>query len=262
VADPVDPVLSRLRDRLEVNPPYAGIVAEGYDAWLPVDDQLDDEPFYRRLVEQADGPVLELGCGTGRPLLRWVAAGLDVEGVEGSADMLAILRRHAAERGLSPTVHHGDIAPLDVEATYAAIVCPAGTFTLVDDADRAGAALASYHEHLHPGGTLAMTLYVPEDAFGEELGWRIRRTGTTGEGSTIVVHEAIRCDRPTQLQVVFNRIERYDPDGLLQETWLRRLQLRWWTRDQAEALYAGAGFERVRSHGTDAAWITVGRRST
>jgi SAM-dependent methyltransferase len=261
-----DEVFGRLRDRLAVNAPYVGLVAEGYDAWISVDEAWPDDAYYDRLVAAADGPVLELGCGTGRPLLRWLAAGHDVEGIDSSADMLAALRRHAEERGLAPVVHLGDFAPLALARTYAAIVCPAGTFTLVEDEARAADAVTSYVRHLRPGGTLAVSLYAAESpADGgpgapAPLTWRVRRTGTTADGRTIVVHEAFHHDPGTHLQVAYNRVEAYDADGRLLEAWLRRHHLRVWPRDDAEALFAGAGLTDVRSHGPDVAWVTTGRR--
>src|SRR3954447_17164974 len=100
-----DPVLRRMLDRLEINPPYDGIVADGYDSWLPFDGPMGDEELYDELLDGIDGPVLELGCGTGRLLLRWLKQGRSVEGVDSAVDMLAKLRRHAAEVGVDPTVH-------------------------------------------------------------------------------------------------------------------------------------------------------------
>ncbi|HEX8803175.1 MAG TPA: class I SAM-dependent methyltransferase [Acidimicrobiales bacterium] len=255
----VDPIVERLRDALPVNPPYTGVVAAGYDAWIPVDTPLEDEVVHRRVAERAGGPVLELGCGTGRPLLRWLADGIEVEGVDASADMLAILRRHAAERGLRPVVHQGEMAPLSLGRTYAAIVCPSGTFTLVDDDDRARDALVSYRRHLRPGGMLAITLYVPHDDEGEAMGWRVRRTGTLADGTTVVVHEAVRCDVAARLRVAYNRVETYDADGVLRETRLRRQHLRWWPRPEFDAMLADAGFVDVRSHGDDTAWVATAR---
>ena len=252
-------VLARLRDRLEVNARYDGVVAEGYDAWLPVDEALDDEPGYLRLLERIDGTVLELGCGTGRPLLRWLAAGHQVEGIDASADMLAILHRHAAARGLHPTVHHGDFAPLDLPRRYAGIFCNAGSFALVRPDDRARAAVASYAAHLEPGGVLAMTGFVPSGDFDAAMEWRVRRTGTTPSGETIAVHEAVTCDLDARVQVLLNKIERYDADGRLEETVLRRVHLRWWPREEMIALYEGAGFVDVRARGDDGGYICIGR---
>ncbi len=67
-----DPVLGRMVDRLTVNPPYDGLVADGYDAWLPFDAPMGDEALYDELLDGVDGTVLEVGCGTGRLLLRWL----------------------------------------------------------------------------------------------------------------------------------------------------------------------------------------------
>ena len=35
-----DELLGRLRDRLPVNPPYEGLVAEAYESWISIDDDL------------------------------------------------------------------------------------------------------------------------------------------------------------------------------------------------------------------------------
>jgi SAM-dependent methyltransferase len=257
----LDPLLARLRDRLPVNPPYEGLVAEAYDAWITPDDEFEDDAVYVELLENVDGPVLELGCGTGRPLLRWLAAGHDVEGIDASADMLAILRRHAAERGLEPTLHHGDIAPLRLGRSFAALMCPAGTFTLVHEPEAVRVALDSYLRHLRPGGLLALTLFQPPHVGRDALTWRIRRSATTAGGTTLIVHEAVREDTEQRLQVIYNRLEAYGPDGRLLDTWMRRQHLRWWERDEIETLVEEVGFVDVRSIGDDHDWVTTAFRS-
>jgi hypothetical protein len=92
------------------------------------------------------------------------------------------------------------------------------------------------------------------------MAWRVRRTGTTAAGTTIVVHEALACDVDRQQQTIFNRIETYDTDGRLQDTLLRRLRLRWWTRTQLTELLESVGFVDVHSFGDDDGWVTVARR--
>ena len=212
----------------------------------------------RRLLAGIDGPVLELGCGTGRPLLRWLADGLDVEGIDASADMLAILRRHAAERGLTPTLHHGGFAPLALDRTYAAIVCVAGSFTLIDDREAARprtgqllpAPAAGRPAGHHPRGARPSN-------FDEELAWRLRRTGTHPDGTTYLVHEAIRCDREEQLQVTYNRMETFDADGRLVGNDLRRFHLRWW---QQRRVRRAAHRARLRRGGSGRARRRLDRR--
>jgi SAM-dependent methyltransferase len=236
-------------------------VAEAYDLWIPVDAEFPDDAAYEALIREGDGPALELGCGTGRPLLRFLAAGLAVEGVDSSADMLAICRRHAAERGLDPVLHHGSMAPLALGRTYATLYCPAGSFSLIDDRELALQALAGYREHLRPGGTLALAMSVPVDDLDARFEWRVRRTGTRpSDGTTFVVHEAVGCDPDTQLQVVYNRIEVWDASGELVRTVLRRHHLRWWRRRELAEALSASGFTDVRSLGDDAAWVAIARR--
>jgi hypothetical protein len=101
---------------------------------------------------------------------------------------------------------------------------------------------------------------VPRDNFGEELAWRIRRTGTHADGTTYLVHEAIRCDQERRLQVTYNRMETFDAEGHLVGSDLRRFHLLWWERDEFSALLRAAGFVDVTAVGGDDGWIAVGRR--
>src|SRR5512132_1859813 len=122
-----------VRDSLPVNQPYDGLVAQAYDVWLPPDGRYADRDLYRDLVREGDGPALELGCGNGRLLVGYLADGLDVEGVDSSADMLAICRGHAAAAGHEVTLHLADWRSLALGKTYATLYNPASSFSLLDD---------------------------------------------------------------------------------------------------------------------------------
>ncbi|MFO7537702.1 MAG: class I SAM-dependent methyltransferase [Chloroflexota bacterium] len=56
-----------------------------------------DLPLVLALAQQADGPILELGCGTGRLLRPLARAGYQVTGVDNSEAMLARCRQALAE---------------------------------------------------------------------------------------------------------------------------------------------------------------------
>ena len=79
---------------------YTGLVAELY---APLRSFTSDPGEYAAFVASSGEPALELGCGDGDPLLDLRALGLDVDGVDSSADMLDRLRATAALRGLSVT---------------------------------------------------------------------------------------------------------------------------------------------------------------
>jgi SAM-dependent methyltransferase len=248
----------RVRDALPVNEPYDELVAQAYDCWLPYDADYADVAPYRSAVERGAGPALELGCGTGRLLLRYVAAGLDVEGIDSSTNMLAICGQHAAAMGVSITLHHTDWTTFDLPRRYATIYNPSGSFALIDDEDGARRALATWIRHLAPGGRLLVAMGVPRADFDAQWEWHVRRSATRPtDGVTFMVHEATRCDVDAQLQHTLHRHEIWDARGQLVTTFMRRHRLRWWTGEQLDGMLADAGAVRVRRFGTDDEFIAV-----
>jgi SAM-dependent methyltransferase len=250
-----------VRDTLPANQPYAGVLAEAYDVWLPPDRNYDDVDTYRHAIEHGGGSALELGCGNGRLLLNYLRDGLHVEGVDASVDMLAICAQHARDARLDVTLHHTDWTTLDLKTRFATIYNPAGSFMLIEDDDRARAALATWQRHLRPGGKLWVSMGVPTGADLEKnYEWRIRRSGTRArDGMTFIAHEAFRYDTRAQLQRILNRHEVWDPDGSLVTTYMRRIALRWWTGPQMEQLLGDCGYVDVRLRGSNEAFLATGR---
>jgi SAM-dependent methyltransferase len=242
----------RVRDTLPVNEPYDDLVAQAYDCWLPPDGEYSDAAHYRSAIELGKGPALELGCGNGRLLLRYVEAGLDVEGMDSSADMLAICERHAAEMGITVTLHQADWTTFDFPKRYATIYNPAGSFSLISDDEEARRALTTWMHHLAPGGRLVVAMGVPRADFDANWEWHVRRSATRdSDGVTFMVHEALRCDVDAQLTHTLHRHEQWDRNGRLITTFMRRHRLRWWTGEQMELLLAEAGAAQVPRFGSD-----------
>src|SRR4051794_28584013 len=71
-------------------------------------------------------PALDAACGTGRLLVPWVAAGLDVDGVDVSADMIAYCREAADRVGRSPALYVQPLHRLDIPRRYRCIVVCGG----------------------------------------------------------------------------------------------------------------------------------------
>jgi len=63
--------------------------AETYDA---ENQWADDDEFYLALAKEIGGPVLDVGCGTGRLTCAIAAAGLEITGFDLSPEMLARAR--------------------------------------------------------------------------------------------------------------------------------------------------------------------------
>jgi SAM-dependent methyltransferase len=247
-------------DTLPVNQPYEGLLAQAYDVWLPHDADDPDVDTYRRFIERNPGPALELGCGTGRLLVRYAAHGLDVEGVDASADMLAICASHARAAGVEPVLHHADWLALDLRRDYATLYNPAGSFALIPDDADARRALEVWRRHLRPGGQVLISMAVPPADRKANYEWRLRRSATrASDGVTFMVQEAYRMDVDAQVQHVLDRHEVWSPTGELTTTFLRRHRLRWWTPEQLERLLGACGYVDVLVHGKPEAFIMEGR---
>jgi SAM-dependent methyltransferase len=117
-------------------------------------------PYFQRFVERGGGPALDAGCGTGRLLLPFLRAGLDVDGCDVSADMIALCREQAGREGLTPTLYVQALAELDLPRRYRTIVV-CGAFGLGSDRSRDAQALRRLYDHLEPGGTLVLDNEVP-----------------------------------------------------------------------------------------------------
>ena len=116
--------------------------------------------FYRQVILRAGQPALDVGCATGRLLLAYLEAGIDTDGVDVSPEMLAIVRRKAAARGLdvSRRLFRQSMDGLALPRRYRTIVVSSSTFQLLTEPEAAGAALQRFAQHLEPGGTLVMSL--------------------------------------------------------------------------------------------------------
>ncbi|MDQ0596693.1 ubiquinone/menaquinone biosynthesis C-methylase UbiE [Streptomyces canus] len=122
-------------------------------------------------------PALELGCGDGDPLLELRRRGLEVDGVDSSADMLDRLRRRADEEGIRTTVFHQRMEAFQLPRRYRAIFLAGPTFTLLPDDDVALAALRGIRAHLAEGGTVLVPLFTPAPTPAEQIG-RVRTVAT------------------------------------------------------------------------------------
>lgn len=138
---------------------YTGLVAQLYG---PLRSAVPDPEPYARFVSHSGEPALELGCGSGDPLLDLVARGLDVEGLDSSEDMLGQCRAAAQDRGLHVVLHHQRMEHMDLERRYRSIYIAGPSFNLLPDDDLAHGALQRIGAHLAPGGRALVPLFVPE----------------------------------------------------------------------------------------------------
>jgi len=136
-------------------------IARFYDVDMARNMPFDDVGLYVSLCARLDGPVLELGCGTGRILLELAQHGIDAVGIDASAGMLEELHRKAALRSLPARAIRMDLANLALRPGFAAVLCPYSLITYVTDDDSVARLLARIRALLAPGGMLVVDAFVP-----------------------------------------------------------------------------------------------------
>jgi ubiquinone/menaquinone biosynthesis C-methylase UbiE len=223
---------------------YEGSLARNYDALYGVmRDPSGDAAFYRALAVETGGPVLELGCGTGRVLLPIAALGIACVGVDASPAMLTALR--AKDPPFNLELVEARMETFDLGGRrFRLVTCPFRAFLHLLDVESQLAALANIRRHLAPGGVFAF------DIFDPKLAWlstpaEIERLDATfrRDGTEIRRFAKTRTDLATQIMEVTFRFEPGEADGNTS------VRLRWFYRFEIEHLLARAGFTDVTLYG-------------
>ena len=227
---------------------YAGLVAECFDLWFG-DEPFPDQAYYARRISEGRGPALELGSGTGRLLLPYLREGLPVEGLEPSAEMLAICRGKAAREGLRPVLHEQTMQALDLPKRYATIYVPQCSFQILSRAGEGLEALERFAHHLEHGGRLFVSLALPRLDPDAEPTWTLRRHGRLERDGTLVsVFSRSRFDCVEQLLFTDLRYET-ERDGRTEVALTQSLRERCYTPPEFGLLLEQAGFSNIEIHG-------------
>ena len=156
-----------------------------------------DLEFWSRAVSGARGPILELGCGTGRVSVPLAASGVSVVGVDFSMPMLRRARSRARKAALRSRLRlvRSDIRALPFAANaFETAIAPYGVVQSMPGADALAAALQAVSRVLTPGGSVWIDVAVEVPRWPEyrnRVRWRQPANST--RDATLV--ESVRQDR-------------------------------------------------------------------
>jgi SAM-dependent methyltransferase len=233
---------------LESEDTYA-FVADLYDHVVPYRNR-SDVAFFVEAAEKAGGPVLELGCGTGRVLIPTARAGIDIVGLDASTPMLSVCRErlraepHAVQARVD--LVPGDMRAFDLGRVFSLVTIPFRPFQHLITVDEQLACLQRVSRHLAADGTFILDVFNPSldslvdqpgaGEFGDEPEFTMPDGRRVIRRQRLVAHD--RAAQTIQVELIYYVTF---PDAR-EERLVHRFAMRYLFRFEAEHLLARAGF--------------------
>lgn len=237
-----------------------------FDTWAPYYDFVHrglpgELEYYLALATAQDGPVLELGCGTGRLCIPMAMAGVSVTALDISQNMLALCREKAFLMGDAITVpldiRYGDMRQFDLGQSYPLILMAYRTFMHLLTSEDQVQCLHCVRRHLAPHGRFVCNFWAPRPSILAPLlapssPENFQLAGVypvPGEDITLVHFHRAEYDEHRQWIREWHRIQEKDKDGTVIREERMELTRAWTTPREMEHLAARCGLAVETLHG-------------
>jgi SAM-dependent methyltransferase len=237
--------------------------AKYYDAAYAATQDLVDAPFYVGLASKHGGPVLEIGCGTGRVLLPIAREGVEIHGVDNSPAMLDVLKtrieNEPPEVRRRVVLHQRDMREFRLSGKYPLVIMPFRPLQHMHSVEDQVRALTTAAFHLQDVGIFAFDVFYPKfdliaKGVGEEvleLEWPAD-SGGNKSGGTKIVRRYIRKESVDKIRQMFQFtfiFRTYEGDKLVREE-TEPFALSYFTHPHLRALFRLARLEVVEEYGS------------
>jgi SAM-dependent methyltransferase len=224
-------------------------IAELYDHVVPYRNRPDVD-FWVEAASESGGPVLEIGCGTGRVLIPTARAGTEVTGLDLSPRMLEVcrnkLQRESAEVQARVRLVEADMRDFALEQRFELVTTPFRPFQHLITVEDQIACLETIGHHLVDGGRLILDIFNPSlEALTREVGqvYGGEPVFTMPDGRRVLRRHKV-ADRDRANQIVYSELFYLvkHPDGR-EERLVHAFPMRYLFRFEAEHLLVRCGFE-------------------
>jgi SAM-dependent methyltransferase len=213
----------------------------------------DDIPAIEGFALRTGGPLLELGCGTGRALIPLAQKGYRVTGVDLSPEMLRLAgdKARAARVTKRVTLIQGDYADAPLEGPYAFAFVLMNTFLHLLTMQDQLRALDHWRTHLAPSGLLLIDIFHPDVSTLASLDGRLEHEASWTDpatGDTVmkwVTRSAELAEQRLQVTLIYEEV---NSEGAVRRT-LVPFSTRYLWRFEAELLLDKAGFDLETVYG-------------
>ena len=229
-----------------------------YDAWADIYDSVfsyvnEDIPFYVDEAGRSGGPVIELGCGTGRVAIPIALSGIDVVGLDSSPLMIKRARQKADQTGVSNLrLVQADMIDFKFDDKFPLAIVPfRGLLSLLslEDMERT---LLNVRRHLTPGGRLIFDIFVPDLNMMVQEGdvpYHFRDVTDPTTGRNLVIWNQASYDSHRQIMSIRSTIEELDLSGRVASKMYRDFALRYMFRWEMHYLLRACGYDILELYG-------------
>jgi SAM-dependent methyltransferase len=221
-------------------------IARYYDAENT--DKNDDIPFYLDLAKEVGGPILDVGCGSGRVTFPLARAGYQVHGIDNERAMLeraeAIIARDANLKA-RVTLHEADAVTHTYPVKFGLTLLPYNCLMHFRDQEQQLALLKNLRACTKPDGLLVLDLPNAGDVYATEDTDAVvfERTFLEPETGHLVMQQSVSTlDRTAQILRVTWIYDEVTADGTLKRTFAP-LTLYYFFYNELVLLLKLAGFE-------------------
>jgi len=248
------------------------------DRWASIYDWIyswkrDDIAFYVNESQVSGGPVLELGCGTGRITIPVAKSGVKVVGMDISTKMLDIAQEKAKRHIINTdnlTFVNGSMTHFALNQKFSLVIIPFRGFLSILTPEEQMACLNCVKRHLTPDGTLIFDAFVPEPELLSEdssTPFHFGDISRPEDGKRLVVWHQNRFDNYNQINNARTIIEQIDEYGEVMSKQYLDFQTRYSHRFEIQHLLIASGFRIASLYGsfectpfdsdsTEMIWIT------
>ncbi|MCX5876523.1 MAG: class I SAM-dependent methyltransferase [Deltaproteobacteria bacterium] len=213
------------------------------------EDYNDDLSALQAYAQRTGGPLLELGCGTGRVSRALAADGHSLTGIDLSFPMLAAAGLTATKS--APHYACMDITALAFRTTFAAIIAPYNTLNLLTNPEGLRACLNQTHHLLADDGIFLLQLYIPDHELRALEGKkRFQFQIFDCPDDSKIIKEILKCTEPQSCLV--DIIERYHlrfRKDQPNEDWEYTYQILGYGFAQWQAIFTEQGFHLEAAYG-------------
>lgn len=229
-----------------------------YDAWADIYDSVfsyvnEDIPFYVDEAVHSGGPVVELGCGTGRVSVPIALSGVDVVGLDSSPRMLMKARQKSEKYGTSNlSLIQADMTDFELTGKFSLAIVPfRGLLSLlsIEDVERT---LLNIRRHLNPDGKLIFDIFVPDLHMMVQEGdvpYHFRDVTDPNTGKQLVIWNQASYDAHSQVMNIRSTIEQLDLYGNVSTKMYRDFALRYMFRWEMYYLLRTCDFDITELYG-------------